>query len=169
MRNTQQPMRAKHQKIHQRFRIHMCSFVIFNFMFRSSASVFNLFLTIPSVFFRCVLSFFDCVVFCLRAFWLCKTPFRSFTVSCFCFGFCVFQNFGCFKFCVGVSRLVCAHFWLNALSRNRFLSSSSCLVLFSVALRLWLFLSRIPCSFSVVTVKVCFDKTLLQCCNLQKN
>ena len=61
---------------------------------------------------------------------------------------------------MGVSRLICAHFWLNALSRNRFLSSSSCLVLFSVALRLWLFLSRIPCFFffSVVTVKVCFEK-----------
>ena len=60
---------------------------------------------------------------------------------------CVSNFWVFFEFCVGVSRLICAHFWLNALSSNRFLSSSSCLVLFSVALRLWLFLSRIPCFF----------------------
>ena len=61
-------------KINQSFMIHMCSFLLFNIMFRPSASVFSLFLTIPSVFFRCVLSCFDCVVFCLHASWLRNPP-----------------------------------------------------------------------------------------------
>ena len=74
-------------------------FVIFNFMFRSSASVFSLFLTIPSVFFRCVLSFL--IVLCFVCVRLDYARLPSDPLQCRVF----VLAFVCFKF-LGVSSFV---------------------------------------------------------------
>ena len=118
----------------------MCSSVIFNFMFRSSASVFNSFLTSPFKFCSgAYCHIFDCVMFCLCASYYAKFPFGSSTVSCFWFGLCFVSTFWVLQFLYGCFELSLWTFLVECPFTQIFLSSSSCFVVFLCCLGFWLF------------------------------